>query len=43
MTEGRPLIEAKKILGDLIAFPTISEDSNLDIIAYLAEKLRKIT
>ncbi|MGH1480979.1 MAG: acetylornithine deacetylase [Geminicoccales bacterium] len=42
MTEERPLIEAKKILGDLIAFPTISEDSNLDIIAYLAEKLRDV-
>ncbi|MEL7259467.1 MAG: acetylornithine deacetylase, partial [Pseudomonadota bacterium] len=27
------------ILGDLIAFPTISPDSNLDMIAYLAERL----
>ncbi|WP_233270652.1 acetylornithine deacetylase [Chachezhania sediminis] len=29
----------KDILGDLIAFPTVSRDSNLEMIAYLAEKL----
>lgn len=35
------LIEpTKSILGDLIAFPSISADSNLDIIAYLADRLR---
>jgi acetylornithine deacetylase len=27
------------ILGDLIAFPTVSADSNLDLIAYAAERL----
>ncbi|WP_317057592.1 acetylornithine deacetylase [Roseovarius rhodophyticola] len=30
------------ILGDLIAFPTISPDSNLDMIAYLAERLDSV-
>ena len=34
------LEQTKKILADLIAFPTISSDSNLDIIAYLADLLR---
>ena len=27
------------ILGDLIAFPTVSADSNLELIAYLANRL----
>ena len=29
----------KQILSDLIAFPTISVDSNLDMISYLAARL----
>ena len=29
----------KDILADLIAFPTVSADSNLDMIAYLASRL----
>lgn len=29
-----------RILGDLIAFPTVSSDSNLDLIAYAADHLR---
>ena len=33
------LNETRTILGDLIAFPTISPDSNLDLIAYTAERL----
>ena len=33
------LDDTKVILGDLIAFPTISADSNLDLIAYAAERL----
>ncbi|MGH1353459.1 MAG: acetylornithine deacetylase [Thalassovita sp.] len=33
------LDDAKSILADLIAFPTISADSNLDMIAYLANRL----
>lgn len=31
--------DAAAILGDLIAFPTVSADSNLEIIAYLANRL----
>ncbi|MEN8840506.1 MAG: acetylornithine deacetylase [Octadecabacter sp.] len=31
--------ETKRILSDLIAFPTVSADSNLDMIAYLAGRL----
>lgn len=31
--------ETKRILSDLIAFPTVSVDSNLDMIAYLAGRL----
>ena len=34
------LDDAKRILSDLIAFPTVSTDSNLDIIDYIAEHLR---
>ena len=34
------LDETKAILGDLIAFPTVSEDSNLDMIAYLKDRLQ---
>ena len=34
-----PLAATRDILGDLIAFPTISPDSNLDLIAYAAERL----
>jgi len=33
------LSEAVALLGDLIAFPTVSELSNLDMIAYLAYRL----
>ncbi len=33
------LTQTRDMLGDLIAFPTVSSDSNLDIIAYLAERL----
>ena len=33
------LTTAKKMLGELIGFPTISSDSNLDAIAYMAEVL----
>ena len=33
------LAEARAILGDLVAFPTVSADSNLAMIAYLAERL----
>lgn len=33
------LDQTKAILGDLIAFPTVSADSNLDLIAYAAERL----
>lgn len=33
------LDQTKRILGDLIAFPTVSSDSNLAMIAYLAERL----
>ena len=30
----------KQILSDLIAFPTVSVDSNLDMISYLAARLK---
>ncbi|ADZ71071.1 acetylornithine deacetylase [Polymorphum gilvum] len=33
------LDETKAILADLIAFPTVSTDSNLDLIAYAGERL----
>ncbi|MFQ5623666.1 MAG: M20/M25/M40 family metallo-hydrolase, partial [Paracoccaceae bacterium] len=33
------LEETKAILADLVAFPTISADSNLDMIAYLEARL----
>ena len=33
------LDQTKRILADLIAFPTVSADSNLDMIAYLAQRL----
>ena len=33
------LSDTVALLGDLIAFPTISELSNLDMIAYLAHRL----
>lgn len=33
------LEETRRILSDLIAFPTVSADSNLDMIAYMAERL----
>lgn len=32
--------ETKRILKDLIAFPTVSADSNLDMIAYMADHLK---
>lgn len=31
--------DTKRILSDLIAFPTVSADSNLEMIAYLADRL----
>ena len=33
------LDEAKRILKDLIAFPTVSADSNLEMIGYMVEHL----
>lgn len=33
------LDETRSILGDLVAFPTVSTDSNLRMIVYLAERL----
>ncbi len=33
------LAQTRDILGDLIAFPTVSADSNLDMIGYLADRL----
>jgi acetylornithine deacetylase len=33
------LDETKQILSDLVAFPTVSVDSNLDMLAYLATRL----
>ncbi|MEP5154287.1 acetylornithine deacetylase [Planktotalea sp.] len=33
--------QTKRILADLIAFPTVSADSNLDMIAYLANRLEE--
>ena len=38
-SQDQTLNSAKSLLGDLIAFPSISSDSNLDIIAYLANRL----
>ncbi|MEM7731447.1 MAG: acetylornithine deacetylase [Pseudomonadota bacterium] len=35
------LAKTRDMLGDLIAFPTVSSDSNLDIIAYLAQRLEE--
>lgn len=34
-----PMSDTLSVLGDLIAFPTISEYSNLDMMAYMAERL----
>ncbi|MCI2400340.1 acetylornithine deacetylase [Aliiroseovarius subalbicans] len=31
--------QTKRILSDLVAFPTVSADSNMDMIAYLANRL----
>ncbi|MEM7525436.1 MAG: acetylornithine deacetylase [Pseudomonadota bacterium] len=33
------IADTKAVLADLIAFPTVSADSNLEMIAYLAERL----
>lgn len=33
--------QTKRILSDLVAFPTVSADSNLDMIAYLANQLEE--
>ena len=33
------LIETERLLGDLIAFPSISADSNMDLIGYVADYL----
>lgn len=40
MTSPTLLDETKAILADLVAFPTVSSDSNQDLIAYAAERLR---
>ena len=42
MTDRALLQESVSILGDLIAFETISPDSNLAMIAYLAERLEAV-
>jgi acetylornithine deacetylase len=31
--------QTKRILSDLVAFPTVSADSNLEMIAYLGNRL----
>jgi acetylornithine deacetylase len=36
------LDRTKEVLADLIAFPTISADSNLEMVAYLADRLESI-
>lgn len=36
------LVRTQEILGDLIAFPTVSPESNLDIIAYLTGHLEAL-
>ncbi|WP_316014933.1 acetylornithine deacetylase [Roseobacter sp. HKCCA0434] len=36
------LAEAKAILADLVAFPTVSADGNLDMIAYVAARLEAV-
>lgn len=36
------LDEAKRILADLIAFPTVSVDSNLEMVAYIAAYLEDV-
>ena len=33
------LTTASQILADLVAFPTISSESNLDLMAYLSQRL----
>ena len=33
--------QTKRILSDLVAFPTVSADSNLDMIAYLKKFVSK--
>ncbi len=40
MTIPTPIEQTKSILGDLIAFPSISANSNLGMIDYLADRLR---
>ncbi|WP_204112729.1 acetylornithine deacetylase [Shimia biformata] len=36
------LDQTKAILGDLVGFPSVSSDSNLDIIAYIEARMRAI-
>ena len=36
------LARTRDILGDLIAYPTVSSDSNLDMIGYLATRLEDL-
>src|SRR5579863_4609066 len=35
-----PLTRAKDLLAKLVAFPTVSDRSNLELIAFVAERLR---
>ena len=37
-----PLTHAKTLLAKLVAFPTVSDRSNLDLIAFVAETLREL-
>lgn len=37
-----PISETKRILGDLIGFPTVSTDSNLDMMGYIREYLEAL-
>lgn len=36
-----PLSETQDLLRDLISYPTVSQDSNIEMIAYLADRLGK--
>ena len=38
----QPLADTISLLGRLIAFPTVSQDSNLELIAYLADRLEGV-
>jgi acetylornithine deacetylase len=39
MSDSADLAQTQQILADLVAFPTVSADSNLDLIAYAADRL----